>query len=176
MLLLTVAAAVTYDQVKHAVGSQQITPVKAPRQAVTIGWRVGEQAPDFVLTTTENHDVELSDYLGKKVILNFWAPWCGPCRYEIPVFKSLNDGLAKQGIVILAISTQDTFENTVAYAKYNNLNFTIPVDPRGTVSGYYNVRGIPTTYFINEQGIITSVKIGPFISENELAERIASFK
>jgi peroxiredoxin len=176
LLMLMVAAAAIYDQATHAGNNQQAASISAQQDTVKTGWKVGEKATDFLLTTTENRDVRLSDYLGKKVMLNFWAPWCGPCRYEVPIFKSIKDSLAKQEVVILAISTQDTFENTVAFAKYNNLDFIIPVDTRGTVANYYNVRGIPTTFFIDGKGIITSIKIGPFINEDEVMERISSFK
>jgi peroxiredoxin len=181
VMLIAVICIAIIDQVKHRVTQPAVATVTAATSAdadkdVPVGWKVGERAREFVLTTTDNKEVKLSDYLGKNVILNFWATWCGPCRFEIPILKRLNDNLSKLGIVVLAISTQDTMDSTVAYAKYNDLNFTIPVDPRGTVAGYYNVHGIPTTYFIDAKGIITSVKIGPFISEDELTDRLASFK
>jgi peroxiredoxin len=176
VILLAIVSAAIIDQVtRGATLPVAVATTTGSETGAKIGWKMGEQAPDFTLTTTEGHDIRLSDYRGKNVILNFWATWCGPCRYEIPVFKSLNDNLAKLGIVVLAVSTLDSFENAVAYARYNNLNFIIPVDPLGTVSGYYNVRGIPTTFFINAKGVITSVKIGPFINENEVLDKVASF-
>lgn len=174
-LVVIVAGAAIFDGVTHPTISQPSSSITPQKSSVKTGWKVDEQAPDFELTTIENRDIKLSDYLGKNVVLNFWATWCGPCRYEIPILQSLNDDLAKQGIVILAVSTQDSFENTGAYAKQNKLNFIIPVDPRGAVSGKYNVRGIPTTYFINSKGIVTSIKVGPFVSELELTEMLSSF-
>jgi thiol-disulfide isomerase/thioredoxin len=118
----------------------------------------------------------LSDYRGKNVILNFWASWCGPCKIEIPAMKSAYDKLTKIDVVILAICIKDSFEDAQADAKANGLPWIIPVDPAGTVGNYYNVHGIPTTYFINQKGIITSVKIGPFLSEAEIMDRLSTLK
>ena len=159
--------------VKSAVVSSTVNTTVTSEQPKT-GWRIGDQAPDFTLTTTDNHDIQLSDYRGKKVILNFWATWCGPCRMEIQSLKSIIDKLPEHDAVLLAVNTQDSFDNAQLYAKANGLHCIIPVDPRGTVSGYYNIHGIPTTYFIDQKGIVTSIKIGPFLSEDEIIERLDS--
>jgi peroxiredoxin len=147
-----------------------------PTGQTPVGWRIGDLAPDFELTTIENHDIKLSDYRGKNIILNFWASWCGPCKLEVPAMKAAYDKLTKIGVVLIAVSIKDSFDNTQADAKANALPWIIPVDPAGTVGTYYNVHGIPTTYFINDKGIITSVKIGPFLSESEIMDRLSSFK
>ena len=167
---------VVIDQVTHSQSTRsvKVSSVIETSEQPKIGWRIGEQAPDFTLTTTGNYDIQLSDYRGKKVILNFWATWCGPCRLEVPFIKSVNDKLPKLDAVLLAVNTQDSFDNAQLYAKANGLKCIIPVDPRGIVSGYYNIRGIPTTYFINQKGIVTSIKIGPFLSEDEILERLDS--
>jgi len=174
VLLIPVAI---IDRVGHSrpvaplVTSKATVPTRIAEQSKT-GWRIGDQAPDFELTTTDTRDIKLSDYRGKAVILNFWATWCGPCRMEVSSLKSVNTKLSELDAVMIAICTQDTFDNAQMYAKANGLDFIIPVDPRGTVAGYYNIHGIPTTYFIDPKGVITSVKIGPFLSEDEILERL----
>jgi peroxiredoxin len=175
-ILLLMVPVVIVDQVTHSrpASTSAATVPTGTSEQPKIGWRIGEQAPDFTLTTTGNYDIQLSDYRGKKVILNFWATWCGPCRLEVPFIKSVNDKLPKLNAVLLAVNTQDSFDNAQLYAKANGLKCIIPVDPRGIVSGYYNIRGIPTTYFINQKGIVTSIKIGPFLSEDEIMERLDS--
>ena len=148
----------------------------APISDVKVGTRIGFTAPDFTLQTVDGQQVSLSDYRGKPVILNFWASWCGPCRYEVPAFKSFYDKYGNEGVSILAVNTQDNPDSALAYAKSDGLKFTIPVDPRGQVSSLYNVRGLPTTYFIDKDGIITSIKIGPFLFMEEIEDRMGSFK
>jgi peroxiredoxin len=185
IILLLVAAAV-FDRATHPRAattappnpavSNKVSPATTTTEQPKVGWRIGDEAPDFELTTIENHDVKLSDFRGKNVILNFWASWCGPCKIEIPAMKSAYDKLTKIGVVIIAISVRDSFEAAQAEAKANNFPWIIPVDPAGTVGNYYNVHGIPTTYFINQKGIITSVKIGPFLSESEIMDRLSTFK
>jgi peroxiredoxin len=175
-ILLLMVPVIIIDQVTHSQSTRSVklSSVIEKSEQPKIGWRIGEQAPDFTLTTTGNYDIQLSDYRGKKVVLNFWATWCGPCKLEVPFIKSVNDKLPKLDAVLLAVNTQDSFDNAQLYAKANGLKCIIPVDPRGIVAGYYNIHGIPTTYFINQKGIVTSIKIGPFLSEDEIIERLDS--
>jgi cytochrome c biogenesis protein CcmG, thiol:disulfide interchange protein DsbE len=179
IILLLIPVAII-DRVVHSrppapsVTAKSTVPTRIGEKSKT-GWRIGDQAPDFELTTIETHDIKLSDYRGKAVVLNFWATWCGPCRMEVPSLKSINTKLTERGAVLIAINTQDTMDNAQAYAKANGLDFIIPVDPRGYVASSYNIHGIPTTYFIDPKGIITSIKIGPFLSEDEILERLPPF-
>ena len=175
VILVLMVPVVIIDRASHPSTVTKTTGTTAGENAdaVKTGWKVGEMAPDFVLTTIENRDIKLSDYRGKIILLNFWATWCGPCKLEIPVLKSMHDRLEKEGTVILAVNTQDSFENALSFASNNKLNFTVPVDPRGIVAKSYNVHGIPTTFFIDEKGVISSIKIGPFLSEQEITDRIS---
>jgi peroxiredoxin len=159
----------TLSSASSSVTTAKITDVK-------VGNRIGFTAPDFTLPTTDNKEFKLSDYRGKPVILNFWASWCGPCRYEVPAFKSFYEKYGDEGVPIIAVNTQDNPDSAIAYAKSDGLKFTIPVDPQGKVANLYNVRGLPTTYFIDKNGIITSIKIGPFLFMEEIEDRMGSFK
>jgi len=159
---------------KSAAVGQTIVNRTDTRNDSKVGTKIGFAAPDFTLQTVDGRQVSLSDYRGKPVILNFWASWCGPCRYEVPSFKSFHDKYENEGISILAVNTQDNPDSALAYAKADGLKFTIPVDPQGKVSSLYNIRGLPTTYFIDENGIITSIKIGPFMFMEEIEERLNS--
>jgi thiol-disulfide isomerase/thioredoxin len=179
LMVVSLVTVAVIDQVSHPVQrtvgapTAGITPDSSP---VKIGTRIGFTAPDFTLPTTDNREFKLSDHRGKPVILNFWASWCGPCRYEVPAFKSFYEKYGNEGVSFIAVNTQDNPESALAYAKSDGLKFTIPVDPRGQVSSLYNVRGLPTTYFIDKDGIITSIKIGPFLFMEEIEERMGSFK
>ena len=179
LTIVSLATVAVIDQVSHPsprAASALTAATSADSPAVKIGTRIGFTAPDFTLPTTDNKEFKLSDYRGKPVILNFWASWCGPCRYEVPAFKSFYDKYKDDGVSIIAVNTQDNPDSALAYAKADNLKFTVPVDPQGKVANLYNVRGLPTTYFIDEKGIITSIKIGPFLFMEEIEDRMGSFK
>ena len=140
------------------------------------GNKIGDLAPDFSLPTIDNKMMSLHEYMGKNIILNFWATWCGPCVYEVPFLREIDERWSKAGVMVIAINTQDSIEAATSYARHNNLNFVIPFDPRGGVASLYNVRGLPTSFFIDSEGVIKSIKVGPFISTSEIEERMKSFK
>jgi len=136
----------------------------------------GQVAPGFTLTSLEGKQVNLADFKGKVVLMDFWATWCGPCTYEVPFLRQIDETWSKAGVVIIAVNTQDNEQDASLYARRNNLNFIIPVDPRGKVAALYNVRGLPTSFFIDSEGVIKSIKVGPFISAGEIEERMKAFK
>ncbi|MDD5398370.1 MAG: TlpA disulfide reductase family protein [Dehalococcoidia bacterium] len=178
-IIVLIAAVAVADRVIHANASIPV-PSSASEPAgqtdVKTGTSIGFAAPDFTLPTTDAKEFKLSDYRGKNVILNFWATWCGPCRLEIPAFKEIHNKYNDGSIVVVAISCLDNADSTAYFASANGMDFVIPLDPRGVVSDLYNIRGMPTTYFINDKGVITSIKIGPFINIEEIEERLDSFR
>jgi peroxiredoxin len=179
VIIILVAAAAVADRAIHASAVTPLpgTTAEASSQTpVMTGTRIGLAAPDFTLPTTGDKEFKLSDYRGKKVILNFWASWCGPCRLEIPSFKKIHAKYNDGSVVVVAVSSLDNPDSTANFVTANGMDFVVPLDPRGVVSGLYNIRGMPTTYFIDDRGIIKSVKIGPFISVEEIEERLDSFK
>jgi peroxiredoxin len=124
----------------------------------------GSPAPDFELTTLAGETVKLSDYKGKKVILNFWATWCPPCKAEMPHMQKFHEQNVENGIEIVAVNLtnldkgQTEIEN---FAKEYGLTFDIPLDEEGTIGAQYQAFSIPTSYIIDSKGIITKKIIGP---------------
>jgi len=145
------------------------------QKGILIGNRIGNIAQDFNLHTTDGREIRLSDYRGQHVILNFWATWCGPCRFEMPFFQTIQDKWDGAGVTVLAIATQDDPDSVRSYAKVYNLKFTIPMDIMGTVAKKYGISGMPTTFFIDQEGVITSVRIGPFLAPEEIEDMMKSF-
>ena len=178
-VIILISAVAVIERVVH-MNTAAVKPAIITRTAsqndVNVGNRIGSTAPDFTLPTVDSREISLSDYRGRPVILNFWATWCGPCRYEVPAFKAFYERYPEEEVVIIAVNTQDDPDSARGYAIADKLKFVIPVDPRGTVANKYNVRGMPTTFFINGAGVITSIKIGPFLSIDEMEERMASVK
>ncbi|MFS0887269.1 redoxin domain-containing protein [Peribacillus frigoritolerans] len=119
------------------------------------GLKIGAKAPNFSLKTLDGKQVELSDYEGKKVMLNFWATWCPPCKKEMPDMEKYKQQ-AGDDVVVLAVNI-DPENDVQAFVEDNGITFTIPLDSQSAknpVNERYKILSIPTTYFIDKKGII----------------------
>lgn len=131
------------------------TPVKA----VAL---VGQSAPDFALKNMAGETIRLSDFKGKSVLVNFWATWCAPCRAEAPVLqRAAVEYKDKLVIIGVNMTTNDTPAQVPAFVEEFGLTFPIVLDETGEVSQAYQVIGLPTSIFIDQDGIITDVRLGP---------------
>ena len=111
---------------------------------------------DFTFENLEGNKVSLSDYRGKKVFLNFWASWCGPCRLEMPDIEKLHKELNPEEAVILAVNIGEDRSTVSKFLRDNNLTFATALDVFSASPSKYNLRGIPTTFIIDEEGYILS--------------------
>lgn len=136
---------------------------------------VGKSAPDFQLASLDGQTMALSDFRGRPVLINFWASWCGPCRYEMPFLQRLHEDKewADKGLVILAIDIGEDPETVREFVANYRLSFTVLLDTEQEVALAYNVRGIPTTFLIDEDGIIRDIKMGAFASKAEIEGRLS---
>jgi cytochrome c biogenesis protein CcmG, thiol:disulfide interchange protein DsbE len=135
--------------------------------------RVGEQAPDFVLRSLDGSVVRLSDLRGKVVLVNFWATWCGPCKAEMPDLQAVYEQ-HKDQLIVLAVnaesaSVEETRRLVTDFRDELNLTFPIVLDtPEGAVFNQYKLQGLPDSFFVDRNGIIRSVSIGPMNKETIL--------
>lgn len=101
-------------------------------QAVTqdskSGLQEGEPAPNFTLTTLDGKTVQLSDYRGKAVLLNFWGTWCEPCRTEMPALQNAYDQYKDQGFEVLAVNIAETDVAVSSFVEQYQLNFPVLLD------------------------------------------------
>lgn len=118
------------------------------------------KAPIFELTDLDGNTVSLRDFRGKRVMLNFWATWCGPCRVEIPHMVKLHDELHDQAFEIVAVNLGDNVAGVAAFARRFDMRFPVLLDRRLQVASDYYVRAIPTSIFLDEQGVIRAVHVG----------------
>lgn len=142
-----------------------------------VGLLQGNLPPDFELNTLTGETVKLSDLKGKKVVLNFWATWCPPCKAEMPHMENYySENAEKDNVEILSVNLT-TGENRGVKAVQEfidayELTFTIPLDEEGIVGETYQVFQIPTTYMLNTDGTISQKIVGP-MDEATLAQLIA---
>jgi peroxiredoxin len=117
---------------------------------------------DFVLKDIDGRDVRLADYRGQVIMLNFWATWCGPCKYEIPAFVALQDKYRDQGVVFLGFSVDDTVEQLRPFAEQYRMNYPVLVGAgRDDVQEAYGpIWGIPVTVMISRDGKICKRHMG----------------
>ena len=139
------------------------------------GAEIGDLAPDFQLQSTEGHYITLSDLRGSPVILNFWASWCSPCCYEMPFLQQIYEEWQNEGIIILAINSSESQSTIMGFMEDNGFSFPVLMDD-GAVSLYYNIVGIPTTFFIDKDGIIQKSKLGSFTSAAQIAGYISAIQ
>jgi cytochrome c biogenesis protein CcmG/thiol:disulfide interchange protein DsbE len=124
---------------------------------------VGDIAHDFELEDFDGNRVKLSDYRGKPVIINFWATWCAPCRLEMPELQEAFENYEEEGLVILALDQDEPIERAREFF-YDEmeLSFTPLLDENSAVStAYSSFSVLPTTYFVNPDGTVTSIHRGP---------------
>jgi len=131
-------------------------------------------APDFTLKTLDGESVTLSDLRGKVVLLNFWATWCPPCKAEMPAFQRAYTDYAAEDFVILAVNAtqQDSVEGVVEFIAEFGLSFPVVLDTAGEANRFYQVQSLPTSFFIDRDGVISEVVIGDSIAEALIRSRI----
>lgn len=113
---------------------------------------IGKLAPDFTLKNLDGEDVTLSDYKGKIVFLNFWATWCPHCVREMPDFNKL--AAENDDMVILAVDVMEDKKLVVDYIEKGGYDFDVVLDEKGEVAMKYLISPLPTTYFIDADGIL----------------------
>lgn len=134
----------------------------------------GFLAPDFELQTTTGETIKLSDFRGQAVLVNLWATWCPPCRAEMPAIEKIHNEYKDDGLVVLAVNMtyQDTQSNIAPFVAEYGLTFPILLDPSGSVGTAYQLRSLPSSFFIDRDGIITEVVIGGPMAEALLRTRV----
>jgi len=128
------------------------------------GPTAGLRAPDFSGTTVDGESVRISDYQGKIVLVNFFASWCGPCQAETPFLVEAYQN-NQEDVTIIGLNLQETPAAVSAYRDDFNVPYPLVLDPEGRFVEIYHPRGLPTSWFIDRDGVIGYVHIGPMDSQ-----------
>ena len=139
----------------------------ADGKELKVGARVGRLAPNFRLATPDGTPLALSDFRGKPVLINFWATWCGPCRFEMPELQAMHERLGDD-LQVLAVDLDESSGDVRDFFEELGLTFTAVIDKDEDVANEYRLFGLPSTYIVDEDGIIRALKVGPFVDQDDL--------
>lgn len=139
------------------------------------GLEPGQAAPDFTLQFPDGKKARLSDWQGQPVVLNFWASWCAPCKEEMPEFVAAAERYQEDGLVVVGINAGESASQAAPFMQQYGITFPVGLDERGDVQQLYNVRGLPTTVFIDREGRVTERWAG-LLTANALEELLAEIR
>jgi peroxiredoxin len=153
------------------VPGSSFVPVGPPVE----GLSPGDQAPEFrgrlngqgvLLYDLDGEVISLTELRGQVVWVNFWASWCPPCQEETPVLRDLYERYRDDGLELIAISVQEsTVSDVRRYVETYGLEFTVGFDATSAVFHTYQAFGLPTQFFIDREGVIRHVVLGPVTRE-----------
>ena len=136
--------------------------------------QVGDEAPDFRYTLPDGEEQRLSNLRGKRVLLNFWATWCGPCAAEMPALQAA--AAANQDtLVVLGVNREEQPEIIAAFAEKIGVTFMLIANETGDISGRYSARLLPMSYFISTDGTIEAIVRGP-LTEQTLTKQLSALR
>jgi len=133
---------------------------------------VGKAAPDFELQNLDGQSISLSDLKGKPVLVNFWATWCTPCVSEMPYIQEIHEDWSDRGLMVLAINMGESSSKVEQFLQKHNLSLPVLLDTKQVVARRYGIRAIPTTFFIDKDGIVRNKVIGAFPSKEAIESRL----
>lgn len=135
------------------------------RQRTGTGGRTAQEtkltpAPDFTLIDINGHPLQLSDYKGKVVLLDFWATWCAPCRSEIPKFIAWQKQYGPQGLQVIGLSMDDDSKPVPAFMQQFGIDYPVAMGDAKLADQYGGVLGLPVTFVIGRDGQIYHKHVG----------------
>lgn len=122
--------------------------------------RAGDKAPDIDLPALRGGRVKLRELAGKVVVVDFWASWCEPCKRELPELEKLSRELAQKGVTVVAVNIDQERKNAAELAQKLGLTLPVALDPDGKVAEKYDPPKMPTSFVIDQRGVIRFVHAG----------------
>lgn len=138
--------------------------------------RAAGAAPPFSFTTFEGETISSADLLGKGVVLNFWASWCDPCRDEAALLEATWRREQNNDIVFLGLDYLDQEPAALAYLAEYDVTYPSGPDLQSAAARSYGIKGVPETFFIDPQGNIVDIVIGPIASQAQMDEYLSKIR
>jgi cytochrome c biogenesis protein CcmG/thiol:disulfide interchange protein DsbE len=138
--------------------------------------RASGTAPAFSFTTFDGETISSADLLGKGVVLNFWASWCDPCRDEAELLEATWRREQGGDIVFLGLDYLDQEPAALAYLDEYNVSYPNGPDLQSAAARSYGIKGVPETFFIDAQGNIVDIVIGPIASQAQMDEYLSKIR
>jgi len=138
--------------------------------------RASGVAPAFTFTTFDGQKISSTDLLGKGVVLNFWASWCDPCRDEAAMLEQTWQREQGNDIVFVGLDYLDQEPAAKAYMAEFGITYPSGPDLQSAAARRYGIKGVPETFFIDPQGNITDIVIGPIVSQAKMEEYLAKIR
>lgn len=156
-VLLIGGATVLYRQLGKNIAAEQLATQSTNQSDESAAGETEQKikAPDFTVYDADGNEVHLADYIGKPIVLNFWASWCSPCKMEMPDFneKYLEIGEEVQFLIInMTDGSRETIETASAFIAEQGYSFPVFYDTDQDAAAIYGVYSLPTTYFIDAEG------------------------
>lgn len=166
LVVLGVAAAL-YPKLSAGMQPQQLGTVPTDPPETTEAARETTEAtepetvpaPDFTVLDWDGNEVKLSDYLGKPLVLNFWAYWCGPCQMEMPEFNEVYEELGGE-VTFLMVHVGAEVEEGKQKVTDGGYTFPVVFDTQSTAAYTYGINAYPTSFFIDTQGNLQAYYVG----------------
>lgn len=136
----------------------------------------GDDALPLRITAFDGAVIDLAELRGQGVVLNFWASWCVPCRLEADLFEAVWRQERDNGIVFVGVNVQDAPEDALAFLA--EFDITYPTGPDGPENWArrFGIAGMPATFFIDPDGVVRAVVMGPIVAESDLLRRIDAIR
>ena len=168
-ILILVAGIMTGDLLLDYRSQAQAHPQdteSAELLDVNVGIAVGDLAPDFTGTTVDGQTVSLSEQKGKLVVVNVFASWCGPCRVETPHLVELYNKLDQDQVEFIGLNLQETPQAVESFKEEFFIDYPLVLNEGGEITDIYSPIGLPTTWFIDQEGIVRFTFSGPMTKES----------